>query len=124
RPVHGASLRVLAAAGYGVRVEPVGCCGALHLHAGRERRAKQLASRVVAAYAETTGDIIVNSAGCGAAIREYGRLLGTAEAHSVAARVRDFSEAVLAGDLPQLDARPGAVAYQAACHLRNVQRVD
>jgi glycolate oxidase iron-sulfur subunit len=57
-------------------------------------------------------------------MREYGRLLGTDAAHAIAARVRDFSETVLAGDLPQLNGCARAVAYQAACHLRNVQRVD
>jgi glycolate oxidase iron-sulfur subunit len=125
RPVHAATVRVLSAAGYAVEVEPAPpCCGALHLHAGRVERARALARKVVAAYRGTAGDIVVNSAGCGAAMREYGRLLGTPDAESFAARVRDFAEAVESGDPPQLRPVDIAVVYQAACHLKNVQRVD
>ncbi|MGH7555362.1 MAG: (Fe-S)-binding protein [Longimicrobiales bacterium] len=125
RPVHEATLRVLDAAGYATRITPSpACCGALHLHAGRTDRARTLARRVVDAYAGTTGAIVVNSAGCGAALREYGRLLGTDEARAFAARVRDFSEAVNPADLPELRALDDSVVYQAACHLKNVQRVD
>jgi glycolate oxidase iron-sulfur subunit len=125
RPVHDATLRVLAAAGYATRIHPSpSCCGALHLHAGRTDRAKTFARRVVEAYADTTGEIVVNSAGCGAAMREYGRLLGTDEARAFAARVRDFSEVVDPTALPVLRALDDIVVYQAPCHLKNVQRVD
>ena len=44
--------------------------------------------------------VVVNSAGCGAAMKDYGRLLGTAEAHAFGARVRDFSEWVAEHDIP------------------------
>lgn len=125
RPVHAATVRVLAAAGYAVHVQPAPpCCGALHLHAGRVERARALARNVLAAYRGTVGDIVVNSAGCGAAMREYGRLLGTPEAESFASRVRDFSEAIEAADPPPLRPLEATVVYQAACHLKNVQLVD
>lgn len=124
RPVHAATLRVLEAAGYATRTTPApGCCGALHLHAGRREEAQRLAREVVAAYAGTTGPIIVNSGGCGAMLKEYGELLGTPEAHAFAARVTDFSEAVDPTDLPDLQPVTQTVAYQASCHLRNVQQV-
>ena len=76
------------------------CCGALHLHAGREHEARRLARRVIASM---PGDapVVVDSAGCGAAMKDYGRLLGTAEAEAFSARVRDFSEWVAEqGPLP------------------------
>ena len=60
--------------------EPEGaCCGALHVHAGLEPEARRLAGRVIASM---PGDapVLVNSAGCGAQLKEYGRLLGTPEA--------------------------------------------
>lgn len=126
RTTHEATLRVLEAAGYAVRTEPSPpCCGALHLHTGRDADARRMAAEVVAAYRGTDGILVVNSAGCGAAMREYGHLLGTEEAHVFSARVRDFAEAVSPESLPPLRSLGGqTVVYQAACHLKNVQRVD
>jgi glycolate oxidase iron-sulfur subunit len=70
--------------------------------------------------------ILVDSAGCGAQMKDYGHLLGTPEAEAFAARVRDVHE-WLAERLDRLpDARPGharrTVAVQDPCHLRHVQR--
>jgi glycolate oxidase iron-sulfur subunit len=125
RSTHQATARVLAAAGYDVRTEPApACCGALHLHAGREAEARRLAREVVGAYAGSQGIVVVNSAGCGAAMREYGHLLGTPEARAFSARIRDFSEAASPARLPPLRRLDRTVVYQAACHLKNVQRVD
>lgn len=125
RPVHAATVRVLAAAGYRVRTDPApACCGALHLHAGRADQARRLARAVVAAYRDTTGPVVVDSGGCAAMLKEYGRLLATPEAEAFAARVVDVTEAVGPHDLPPLRRLPLTVAYQASCHLRNVARVD
>ena len=57
------------------------CCGALHTHAGREAQARALARRVIASM---PGDspVVVDSAGCGAAMKDYGRLLGTPQARA------------------------------------------
>jgi glycolate oxidase iron-sulfur subunit len=65
----------------------------------------------------------VNSAGCGALLKDYGHLLGTSDASAVAASVRDVSEL-----LAERGPRPGApleveVAYDAPCHLQHAQRV-
>jgi glycolate oxidase iron-sulfur subunit len=119
---------VLTAAGVGVALPQAGgdCCGALHVHAGLVPAARALAGRVMASM---PGDapILVDSAGCGAAMKDYGHLLGTDEAHSFAARVYDVNEWV-AACLDQLPAarRPAAdgraVAVQDPCHLRHVQR--
>jgi glycolate oxidase iron-sulfur subunit len=97
------------------------CCGALHVHAGRVDEARALARRMIAAL---PGDapIVVDSAGCGAAMKDYGHLLGTPEAHAFAARVVDFSEWLAAR--PPLRLRDGGrvVVVQDPCHLRHVQK--
>lgn len=127
RPVHAATMRVLGAAGAGVRPTggAAGCCGALATHAGLTDIARGQAEQVMAAI---PGDapILVNSAGCGAQLKDYGHLLGTPEAAVFAARVRDVHE-WLAGRLDLLPA-PGPcastdpVAVQDPCHLRHVQK--
>ena len=66
--------------------------------------------------------IVVNSAGCGAAMKEYGHLLGTPEAIAFSTRVRDFSEWLAAtGPLP-LEPQSRTVVVQDPCHLRHVQK--
>jgi glycolate oxidase iron-sulfur subunit len=124
RPVHAAALRVLRACDRSVAVpgHRADCCGALHIHAGRREQARALARRVMAAM---PGDapIAVDSAGCGAALRDYGHLLGTPEAAAFAARVRDFSElAVECGVPSHLRATGREVVVQDPCHLRHVQK--
>ncbi len=123
--VHGATRRTLEANGY--RVVEVGgqvCCGALHEHGGDRHGAEALARINLRAFHGSADAIVVNSAGCGALLKDYGRLLGTAEAHAMAARVRDVTE-LLATRGP----RPGGrldldVAYDAPCHLQHAQRVQ
>lgn len=130
RPVHEATIRVLAAAGAGVRPTggTAGCCGALATHAGLTDIARHQAEQVMAAV---PGDapILVNSAGCGAQLKDYGHLLGTPAAAAFSARVLDVHE-WLAEHLHQLPAPGGgsvglraSVAVQDPCHLRHVQRV-
>jgi len=123
RDTHRATVLVMRAAGATVARPGSGgaCCGALHLHAGREREAADLARRVVASM---PGDapVVVNSAGCGATMKDYGRLLGTAEAEAFSARVRDFSEWVAQQDPLPVRATGTTVVVQDPCHLRHVQR--
>ena len=77
--MHDATRRVLEANGYTVvEVEGQTCCGALHEHAGDRETAQRLATRNVRALAESADWIAVNSAGCGALLKDYGHLLGTA----------------------------------------------
>lgn len=124
REVHRASARVLDALGVRYSVPGAGgaCCGALHTHAGLAVQARRLGA---ATMASMPGDapILVNSAGCGAALKDYGHLLGTAEARSFSDRVLDIHE-FLAPRLAQLDLVPGSspVIIQDPCHLRHVQR--
>jgi glycolate oxidase iron-sulfur subunit len=126
RPTHAAVLRVMEATGAGVALPKRGgdCCGALHVHAGLTDEARALAGRVMASM---PGDapIVVDSAGCGAALKDYWHLLGTDEAAAFSARVRDVHEwlAERADRLPPARTRlPYPVAVQDPCHLRHVQR--
>ena len=122
--VHQATRRTLEANGY--RVEEAGlphCCGALHLHAGERDAAAALARRNLASLPASVDYIVVNSAGCGAMLKDYGHLLGTDAAVSFSSRVRDVAE-LLADRGP----RPGAplpmeIAYDAPCHLQHAQKV-
>ena len=127
RDTHRSTAAVLAAAGADVMVPGAGgsCCGALHEHAGLDRQTKRLARQVMASM---PGDapILVNSAGCGATLKDYGHVLGTDEAAAFAARVRDVHE-WLADRVDRLPtpaagaARP-PVIIQDPCHLRHVQK--
>ena len=121
--VHDATVRTLEVNGYAVREVPEQvCCGALHEHAGLEHDARGLARLNVAAFGAGDEPIVVNSAGCGAMLKEYGHLLDESAAR-FAARVKDVTE-LLAARGP----RPGApidatVAYDPPCHLLHAQRI-
>ncbi|MEX2446889.1 MAG: heterodisulfide reductase-related iron-sulfur binding cluster [Dehalococcoidia bacterium] len=129
--MHEATVRVLAHAGCEVVAPPAqGCCGALHTHAGDAETARDLARRNIAAFEEAGVEaVIVNAAGCGAAMKEYGRLLrhDTAwaeRAERFAATVRDVLEFVaerdFGGDLGRVER---TVTLQDACHLAHAQRI-
>lgn len=125
RGTHRSTAVVLDALGvrYAVPGRGGACCGALHGHAGLHDEASRLA-RAVMASMPGEAPIVVNSAGCGAALKEYGRLLGTDDALAFSARVRDVHEFVAGrlDDLPALRRRDEPVIVQDPCHLRHVQR--
>jgi glycolate oxidase iron-sulfur subunit len=126
RDVHLDAQRVLEAAGFGVRPtgDRVPCCGALQAHAGLTDRTRTLARQAMREL-ESDQPILVDSAGCGAAMKDYGHLLGTDEARAFSGQVYDIGE-WLASHLDRLPAvRPLElrVAVQDPCHLRHVQRV-
>jgi glycolate oxidase iron-sulfur subunit len=128
---NAATARVLARNGVEV-VATVGqtCCGALHAHAGERELARDLARRNIAAFEQGDPDaVIVNAAGCGAAMKEYGWLLKddptwSARASKFAAKVRDATEFL--GDLGMSEA-PGTlhakVAWDDPCHLLHGQKI-
>jgi glycolate oxidase iron-sulfur subunit len=122
--IHQATRRTLEANGYEVvEIPDQACCGALHEHAGDREAAVALARENVSILAGKADYLVVNSAGCGALLKDYGHLLGTEEARHLAAKVRDISEL-----LAERGPRPGApldldVAYDAPCHLQHAQRV-
>ena len=124
--VHRATVHVLSAEGFEVVAPAVpDCCGALEFHSGAEAAAGRRAQETMAAFTEAGVDhVVVNAAGCGSAMKEYGELLGTAEARAFAEKVRDVSEL-----LASVEARaprgpvPLRVAYHDACHLAHAQGV-
>ena len=127
RSTHAAVKRVVEAAGAGVALPGAGaaCCGALSLHAGLEGHARALASRTMKTL-EGSAPILVDSAGCGAALKEYGKHLGTPEAKAFSERVLDVHEwlAAHADRLPPAGEQDEelTVAVHDPCHLRHVQR--
>ena len=127
--VNSATARVLAAEGCDVVIpRHQGCCGALSLHSGREKEAARLAATTIETFARAGVDaIVVNSAGCGSAMKEYDRLVPDL-AGALAGKVRDFSE-FLTELGPVASRHPlrrgGAIrtAYHDACHLGHAQRI-
>lgn len=129
--VHRATVRVLARNGCEV-VAPAEqvCCGALHAHNGDLPFAMGLARKNIDAFLDSGVDtVVVNSAGCGAAMKEYGELLADDEAYRgkaerFSSRVRDITEFLV--DLP-FDKPEGrverSVTYQDSCHLAHAQRI-
>jgi glycolate oxidase iron-sulfur subunit len=129
--VNQATLRVLAAEGCEVVVPPeLGCCGALSLHAGRDGEARRFARAAIAALEQTGADaIVVNAAGCGSSMTEWGHLFDgdpawAKRAQAIAAKVKDVSE-LLAGQPAVAERHPVRlrVAYHDACHLAHAQRI-
>jgi len=129
--VNDATVRVLAAEGCEV-VAPrgQGCCGALSGHTGREEEAAERARRLIDAFEPLGVDAVVtNVAGCGSALKEYGRLLADdpdyrERAEAFAASVRDVCELLAElGPLATRHPHRGRVAYHDACHLGHAQGV-
>jgi len=122
--VHDATRRTLEVNGYRViEVRGQTCCGALHEHAGHGKGARALAAANVEALADRADFIVVNSAGCGALLKDYGHLLGTERAARLGGKVRDISELLAergprTGGPLELD-----VVYDAPCHLQHAQKV-
>jgi glycolate oxidase iron-sulfur subunit len=129
--VNDATVRVLAAEGCDVEIpQGQGCCGALMLHAGREEEATESARRLIDAFERSGVDqIVVNAAGCGSAMKDYGELLRddpvyADRARAFARRCVDISE--LLAELEPRATRhplPLRIAYHDACHLQHAQRV-
>jgi glycolate oxidase iron-sulfur subunit len=125
-----ATLVMASGQSFGVPQIRGACCGALHQHAGLVDDARHLAEAVMRSMPGEQ-PIVVNSAGCGAALKEYGELLGTPEAHHFAERVKDIHE-WLEPLMPEIISRVGGaeiinskgtrVVLQDPCHLRHVQK--
>jgi glycolate oxidase iron-sulfur subunit len=138
--VNAATARVLAAEGCDVVTPPgQGCCGALSLHTGRATEAAMFAKRTIAAFEDAGVEVIVvNSAGCGSAMKEYAELLKhdreqgqdwPQRAARAAAKVRDLSEFLSeladggGGQVAVRHPLPVKAAYHEACHLGNAQGI-
>jgi glycolate oxidase iron-sulfur subunit len=124
--VNLATARVLARNGFEVVVpREQGCCGALQAHSGEMELARDLARRNLAAFdLARVNAIVVNSAGCGAALREADRWLPN-QAQAFAASVRDICEFLEeAGIEPPKRRLEARVCYDDPCHLVHGQRVQ
>ena len=152
--VNAATARVLAAEGCDVIIpRDQGCCGALSLHSGRAAEAVRFARQTIATFEAAGVDVIVvNSAGCGSAMKEYERLFahlaeegGEEEAEAgaspalpgqqeaaawstraalLSAKVRDFAEFLdELGPVAVRQPVPVRAAYHDACHLGHAQRI-
>ncbi len=129
RDVHAAALAVIGATGTAVtlpeRIHGAGCCGALATHAGLVGVARAQAEATMRSF-PGEDPVLVDSAGCGAQLKDLGHLLGTDEASHFSTRVRDIHEWI-AEHLDRLPDSVGprrtvSVAVQDPCHLRHVQR--
>jgi glycolate oxidase iron-sulfur subunit len=133
--VNEATIRVLSAEGCEVLVpRGQGCCGALSIHSGRGEEALAFARDTIARFEAVSGGgpvdaILVNAAGCGSNLKDYGRLFAddpiwSARAAAFSAKVRDVTE-FLAGLPPAAPRHPlrARVAYHDACHLAHAQGI-
>ena len=107
-----------------------GCCGALSVHSGRKAEAQGFARRLLDSFADAGVEhVVVNSAGCGSSMKEYGELLDddaeyAARAEDFAGRVRDITELLVElGPVAPRHPLPVTVAYHDACHLAHAQGV-
>ena len=148
--VNAATARVLAAEGCDVIIPPgQGCCGALSLHAGRAAEAARFAEQTIATFEREGVDVVVvNSAGCGSAMKEFGATFARTapdgavcagdpaggqpiaeRAAAFSATVRDLSEFLAelyrdsGGPRAARHQLPVAAAYHDACHLAHAQRI-
>ncbi len=129
--VNAATARVLAAEGCEVIIpREQSCCGALMLHSGMEDEAVALAKKMIAMFEAVEVDaIVINSAGCGSTMKEYGHLLRddptwAERAAAFSAKCKDISE-ILYELEPQAPRHPLKLraAYHDACHLQHAQGV-
>lgn len=129
--VNAATARVLAAEGCEV-ITPQNqpCCGALMVHSGLEEQAAAMARQIIEIFNRADVDtIVVNAAGCGSTMKEYGHLLRddpewADRARAFSAKCRDITEILC--ELAPIAPRhplPMRVAYHDACHLRHAQGV-
>jgi glycolate oxidase iron-sulfur subunit len=128
--VNAATRTVLEQNGCMVQNAPgQGCCGALHAHSGGLDKARELARRNIAAFERSGAEfVVVNAAGCGAVMKEYGELLKDdpgwqSRGHDFSLKVRDLSEFLLARGPVTGAPLPLRVAYDAPCHLIHAQRI-
>ena len=135
--VHRQTSELLAEEGYDV-VVPRGqfCCGALHAHNGDPAHARRLAAGLLSSFSGNADVVVANSAGCGAFLREYGRVLEddpslANRAAAFAGSVRDVTELLTpdpprqekAGERAEGRMTSVCVTYHDPCHLAHAQGI-
>ncbi|WP_329257016.1 heterodisulfide reductase-related iron-sulfur binding cluster [Actinoallomurus sp. NBC_01490] len=127
--VNAATARILAMEGCDVVIPKAqGCCGALSLHSGRAAEARAFAKKTIESFADVDV-VVVNAAGCGSAMKDYGDVLAdepewAERAREFSAKTRDLTE-YLAELGPRATRHPleMTVAYHDACHLAHAQGI-
>ncbi|MGC4043866.1 MAG: heterodisulfide reductase-related iron-sulfur binding cluster [Armatimonas sp.] len=130
-PVHHATVKLLTANGFEVVVpQSQGCCGALHGHQGKMTGARALACDLIAELERVEADAyILNSAGCGSFLKDYGHMLKdnphwAERAEAFAAKIKDITEFLIeVGPRPMTKPLNKTVTYHDACHLRHGQKI-
>jgi glycolate oxidase iron-sulfur subunit len=133
--VNEATVRVLTANGCEVVIpKSQGCCAALPEHQGQTEQAKTLARQMIDSFADTHVDfVIINAAGCGHTLKEYGHILAddpeyAEKAKIFAAKVKDSQEFLanvgLTAKLSPLTDKNLTLVYQDACHLLHGQKIS
>ncbi len=134
-PVNEATARVLTANGCEVVIpKSQGCCAALPAHQGQENQAQAIARQMIDSFADTNVDfIIINAAGCGHTLKEYGHILQDdpdyrEKAKQFSNQVRDVQEFLvevgLTSKLSPLTDGELPIVYQDACHLLHGQKIS
>jgi glycolate oxidase iron-sulfur subunit len=134
-PVNESTVRVLTANGCEVIIpKSQGCCAALPEHQGETEQAKALARQMIDSFEDTDVDfVIINAAGCGHTLKEYGHILKDdpeykEKAKAFAAKVKDAQEFLvtvgLTAKLSPLSDKPLTIVYQDACHLLHGQKIS
>jgi glycolate oxidase iron-sulfur subunit len=131
RDINEATIRVLTANGCEVITPPLQqCCGALHIHAGEAKRGRKLARHNIDVFEPYNCDaIIINSAGCGSNLKEYGHLLRddpayASRANAFSSKVKDINEFLMSIELNrEMGPLNHTVTYHDACHLFHGQKV-
>jgi len=133
--INEATVRVLTANGCEVVIpQSQGCCAALPHHQGQEEQAKEMARQMIDSFENSSVDfIIINAAGCGHTLKEYGHILQDDpnyrdKAKQFSSRVRDVQEFLhdvgLTTKLSPLTEQSLTVVYQDACHLLHGQKIS
>jgi glycolate oxidase iron-sulfur subunit len=133
--INEATVRVLTANGCEVVIpKSQGCCSALPSHQGQEAQAQALARQMIDSFEGTDVDaVIINAAGCGHTLKEYGHILRHDDAYRERAiafseSVRDVQEFLasvgLTASLNPLTDVPLKIVYQDACHLLHGQKIS
>ena len=134
-PVNEATARVLTANGCEIVIpRSQGCCAALPAHQGQEAQAQTLARQMIDSFIDQDLDaIIINAAGCGHTLKEYGHILADdpeyrTKAQEFASKVKDVQEFLaeieLTAELNPLTSGDLTMVYQDACHLLHGQKIS
>jgi glycolate oxidase iron-sulfur subunit len=126
---HDNSIALLNQQGWAVASpKKQGCCGALYAHSGQLEKARECARNNIAAFEGQHLDaIVINAAGCGSTLKEYGQMLGndpawSKRAEKFSSKVKDLSEWITPKNLKPSN-RDIKVTYQDACHLAHPQGI-